>query len=222
MSILTPPKSLPALAEPLWLPTPECPDLPIDELHIWRMRMEEPRWRAEEDDCPVTRNRVERAQMSVFRQNVLEHYAGGLPGVVSGPGAALRVVIAQCDHLALMAVSRNVRDVGLDVERVRADIPFEEMADGFLDAGSQWDLRITWSLQEKAWKFFQFWTSNEACAQAQPSASSGHCCHVRRFSPEAEFVAALAIKGGPEAEVIHWEWQASLSEPIHYCSHTPE
>jgi len=184
MSILTPPKSLPTLAEPLWLPAPECPDLPIDELHIWRMRMEEPRWRAEEDDCPVTRNRVERAQMSVFRQNVLEHYAGGLPGVVSGPGAALR--------------------------------------DGFLDAGSQWDLRITWSLQEKAWKFFQFWTSNEACAQAQPSASSGHCCHVRRFSPEAEFVAALAIKGGPEAEVIHWEWQASLSEPIHYCSHTPE
>jgi len=45
----------------------------------------------------------------------------------SGSGPARRD--GQCDHLALIAVSRNVREVGLDVERVRADIPFEEMAD---------------------------------------------------------------------------------------------
>ncbi len=59
------------------------------------------------------------------------------------------MAVAQCDHLALIAVSRNVREVGLDLERVREDIPIEEMAGGFLDARSQWDLRITWCAARK-------------------------------------------------------------------------
>jgi hypothetical protein len=115
--------------------------------------------------------------------------------------------MAQCDHLALIAISRNVRQVGLDVERVRPDIPFEEMADGFLDSRSQWDLRVTWSQREKAWKFFQIWTSNEACAQARRSARSNRCCQVRGFSPEADFVAALAVEGGPDIELLYWDWE---------------
>jgi 4'-phosphopantetheinyl transferase len=212
MSILLPLKPLPGLPEPLWLPAPERPDLPANELHIWRAQLEEPRWSAIERGCPVSRDRADRLKAALFRKDILERYMGvaeegaGFPRVVKKPAAGLRMAVAHCDHLALIAVSRDVRGVGLDLERVRADIPIEEMAGGFLDVRAQWDLRVTWCLQEKAWKFFQFWTSNEACAQARPSSLSSHACQVRGFSPEADFIAALAVEGGPEAELVYWDW----------------
>jgi len=166
--------------------------------------MEKPRWESEEDACPVSRDRTEKMATALFRRDVLGRYTPPhSPSLTAGPASGLKLTIAQCDHLALIAVSRNVREVGLDLERVRHDLPIEEMAGGFLDARSQWDLRITWSPEEKAWKFFQFWTSNEACAQAQPS-SRTPCLG---FSPEADFIAALAIQGGPEARVVYWDWQ---------------
>lgn len=212
MSILLPPKSSSPLPEPLWLASPESLSLPVNELHIWRMRMAEPRWDSSRgwDGCPVSRARTEKMKTSLFRNNVLERYTGGVsafPRFPTDSAPGLRVAVAQCDHLALAAVSRNVRGMGLDVERVREDIPFEEMAGGFLDARAQWDLRITWCPQEKAWKFFQFWTSNEACAQARPSSQSIHSCQVREFLPEADFIAALAVEGGPKAEVLYWDWE---------------
>ncbi|HEX4085165.1 MAG TPA: hypothetical protein VHY22_09655 [Chthoniobacteraceae bacterium] len=204
MSILLPPNPTArhaSLPEPLWLPAPESPSLPVDELHIWRVRIGEPRWGVSTDGAGEM-------AASLFRNDVMARYTGGaLPGLPHFPGAGLRIAMAQCDHLALIAVSRGVREVGLDVERVRDDIPFEEMADGFLDVRAQWDLRTTWSAQEKAWKFFQFWTSNEACAQARPKSCSSQCCEVRGFSPEQDFIAALAIEGGPEAALSYWDWQ---------------
>lgn len=209
MSILLPPKNLPTLSEPLWLPAPDRPELPVNELHIWRVRIEEPAESTDEDECPVSRDGAEKLKMALFRQDVMDRYLGGtrgLPGVITGPTSGLRMAVAQCDHLALIAVSRNVREVGLDLERVVAGIPVEEMAGDFLDFRAQWDLRITWCPQEKAWKFFRFWTSNEACAQARPSSRSSQSCQVRGFSPEAEFIAALAIEGGPEADVLYWDW----------------
>jgi hypothetical protein len=196
-----------SLPEPLWLPAPERPTLPVNELHIWRVRIEEPRW-SDSDDCPVSRDRADAMKTALFRQDVLERYTlDGFPGMIAGPASGVRVTAARCDHLALIAVSRTIREVGLDVERVREDIPFEEMAGGFLDVRAQWDLRTTWSPQEKAWKFFQFWTSNEACAQAHPASRASQSCKVRGFSPEADFVAALAVGGGPEAEILYWDWQ---------------
>jgi hypothetical protein len=200
MSILLPPKFHPTVDEPLWLPAPERPTLPVDALHLWRVRVEGARW-------GVSSGTGGEMAVALLRNEVLARYASGT-GTGMFPGAHLRVAMAQCDHLALIAVSRGVREVGVDVERVRQDIPFEEMAGGFLDVRAQWDLRTTWSPQEKAWKFFQFWTSNEACAQARPT-SAYHCraCQVRGFSPEADFIAALAIEGGPEAELFYWDWQ---------------
>jgi len=204
MTIQTQPATFSTLQEPLWLPAPESPDLPVNELHIWRARMREPRWSGDE---ALDSQRAERMWAAFFRKDVLGRYGGGkAPGVITGPASGLHVTAAHCDHVALLAISRNVREVGLDIERVREDIPFEEMADGFLDVRSQWDLRITWSPQEKAWKFFQFWTSNEACAQARPSSRNSQSCQVRRFSPEAGFIAALAVEGGPRIKVVHWDW----------------
>jgi hypothetical protein len=215
MSILLPPQPLPNLENPLWLPAPSYPDLPVNELHVWRARLKAhsgARW-AENgeipDDCPVDRDRTARMQAALFRRDIMARYLGEEEGpapMLAGPSSGLRVAMAQCDHLALIAVSRDVRRVGLDVERVREDIPMEEMADGFLDATEQWSLRITWSLQEKAWKFFQFWTSNEACAQARTKSFSSQGPRVSGFSPEEDFIAALAVEGGPEAGVLFWDW----------------
>jgi hypothetical protein len=140
----------------------------------------------------------------LFRRDIISRYQNH-PGITPGPASALCVAVAQCDHVALIAVSRAVRELGLDLERVQHDIPFDEMAGGFLDPRSQWDLRITWSRQEKAWKFFQFWTSNEACAKTQPFSRSPS--HVNGFSPEPDFIAALAVQGGPEPEFRYWDWQ---------------
>ena len=205
MSILLPPQlSVPKIPEPLWIPAPESPRLPVDELHIWRVRIPEPRW-------GVSTCRFGTMAASLYRNDVMARYgaygAATQPGLPHFPGTGLRIATAQCDHVALIAISRSVRKVGLDIERVRDDIPFEEMANGFLDVRAQWDLRTTWSAQEKAWKFFQFWTSNEACAQARPTSLSSHSCLVREFSPEQDFIAALAIEGGPEAELYYWDWR---------------
>jgi hypothetical protein len=207
MSILLPPKPFPSVQEPLWLPGPEYASLPVNELHIWRVQLQEPRWSEGEEwrDCPVSRERTDRLKAALFRNDILDRYAGP-EDLVAGPASGLRIAVAQCDHLALIAVSRDVRVMGLDMERVCENIPIEEMAGGFLDARSQWDLRVTWSPQEKAWKFFQFWTSNEACEQARTFSRASHSCHVRGFSPEADFIAALAVEGGPEAGVLYWDW----------------
>jgi len=202
MHILPPFKA--DFSEPLWLPAPENPPLPIHEIHLWRAHLESPRCALKPDPCPVSRSRTEAMKTALFRNDVMENYTTA-PGLIAGPASGLRFAVAQCDHIALVAVSRNVREVGLDLERVRHDIPFEEMAGGFLDARSQWDLRITWSQQEKAWKFFQIWTSNEACAQAHPS--SAHSCRVHAFSPHTGFIAALALNGGPDFELSYWDWQ---------------
>jgi hypothetical protein len=196
---------LPNLEEPLWLPGPESPNLPLHELHVWRVRTEEPRWTGQ-PGWPVTSDREEKLRTELFRQDILDRYTREV-AALTGPASGLRVNVAQCDHLTLIAVSRNIRALGLDIERVREDIPFDEMAGGFFDLNSQWDLRVTWSPREKAWKFFQFWTSNEACAQAHPSAQSAHRYQVRGFSPEADFIAALAVGGGPDADVLYWDWQ---------------
>jgi hypothetical protein len=210
MSILLPLKQMPGLPEPVWLSAPEYPRLPVNELHLWRARLEDvPSAGAREraHGCPVSRDAADKLKAALFRKDILARYTcAKFPSVVSGPASGLRIAIAQCDHLALIAVSRDVRGMGLDVERVREDIPIDEMAGGFLDVRAQWDLRVTWSPQEKAWKFFQFWTSNEACEQARPSSRSAHACHVRGFSPETDFIAALAIQGGPEAEMVYWDW----------------
>jgi hypothetical protein len=215
MSILSSPKSLPGIEEPHWQPAPDCPSLPLNELHIWRARLEEPatpRWTEADGwagDCPVSRDRAEQMQAALFRKDIVARYMRQEDGdmhTLAGPSSGLRIAMARCDHVALIAVSRDVRCMGLDVERVREDIPIEEMADGFLDDSAQWALRITWSLQEKAWKFFQFWTSNEACAQARTKSLSTKACRVSGFLPEADFIAALAVEGGPEAGVMFWDW----------------
>lgn len=214
MSILLPLKAPICLPEPLWQAAPERAALPVTELHIWRARLDAPepgayRSKVMEADCPVARQGADRLKAALFKKDILERYtseSGDGSKIAALPGAGLRMAVAQCDHVALIAVSRDVRGVGLDVERVREDIPVEEMAGGFLDARAQWDLRVTWSAQEKAWKFFQFWTSNEACDQARHLTRSRDACHVQGFMPDAGFVAALALEGGPEARIIYWEW----------------
>jgi hypothetical protein len=208
MSILLPQKLLPSLPDPFWLPGPEHPGLPGDELHIWRAFIPNPDSLDDSDPfdgCPVDRQLTDKINLALFQNDILERYALA-DDIAAIPAARLRVAIAQCDHVALIAVSRNVRRMGLDVERVREDIPIEDLAGGFLDPRSQWDLRVTWSQQEKAWKFFQFWTSNEACEQARPSSRTKLSCEVRGFTPEADFIAALAVDGGPEVGIIFWDW----------------
>ena len=102
MSML--PSPLPGLGEPLWLPAPESPRLPINELHIWRTRLVDPsemgggRWQV----CPVSRDRTEKVQAALFRRDILRSYTGGetdesgKSSILSGPASRLRVVVSRC------------------------------------------------------------------------------------------------------------------------------
>ena len=200
-----------------WAKGPAHPCLPPGELHVWRTRLHEATPLSTPADalCPVDREGARRITAGCFHREIMGRYTGlsGWDGNFQPlaphfiPG--LRVSLARCDDLALLAISRDVRQLGLDVERVREDIPFDDMAASFLDLRAQWDLRITWSRQEKAWKFFQFWTSNEACAQLQTSSTHAEPLpwRLHKFSPGRNFVAALAVHGGPEPHVHFWDCQ---------------
>ena len=116
--IRCPKKTKPSLTKP----APDRPNLPLNELHIWRVRLEEPGLSANDDeDCPVERERSEQMKAALFRKDIMARYLDkndGAMQILAGPSSGLRVAMAQCDHVALIAVSRDVRCMGLDVERV--------------------------------------------------------------------------------------------------------
>jgi 4'-phosphopantetheinyl transferase len=173
-------------AEP-WRPPPAGVELPADEVHVWRASLSQPperleRWRGAL--APDERERAARFHFERDRRRfvaargqlreVLSRYAGlaagdlrflyashGKPYLADESGGAwLRFNVSHAGELALYAVARG-RELGVDIEEVRADVEHEEIAGQFFSAPEAAALRaLAAGLRREA--FFLCWTRKEA------------------------------------------------------------
>lgn len=133
----------------------------------------------------------------------------GKPELISPP-TALRFNLSHSDDLLLLAVTHG-REVGVDLEFMRPEVPFESLADHYFDPDDAWDLRLLPPAQ-RPWKFYDIWTTTEAQLKASgigmadgwkvpdPDRWSLH-----KFVPAMGYAAALAVGGG-EFQLGCWSW----------------
>jgi 4'-phosphopantetheinyl transferase len=124
-----------------------------------------------------------------------EQQAGGL-GLAS-PSSLIRFNLSHSENLLLVAVT-FARQVGIDVEFMRADLPFETLADYYFDPRDAHRLRHL-GHSDRMRHFYQEWTSSEASRRVVNHSKlagdqSSRCC-VLNFTPVSGFSAALAVEG---------------------------
>src|SRR4051794_10491020 len=135
-----------------WHVPPAAPDLPPDEVHVWRIRLDRPAAEvarlhetlADEELARAARFHFaeHRRRFTVARgrlRSVLAAYLGCRPAEVGfrygphgkpaldGDAGDLRFNLAHSDEGALLGVTRG-RDVGVDLERVRPMKDLEQLA----------------------------------------------------------------------------------------------
>lgn len=121
-----------------------------------------------------------------------EHHAGGLR--LSEPSSLLRFHHSHSANLLLVAVS-FARQVGLDVEFMRDDLPFEMLADYYFDPRDARCLRDL-AQTDRVRQFYQEWTSSEARRHVEKPSSDSNRWSLLSFTPAQGFSAALAVEGG--------------------------
>ena len=131
---------------------------------------------------------------------------------LTGVCSSLRFNLSHSDDLMLLAVT-HAREIGVDLEFMREDVPFETLADHYFDPEDAWDLRLLPEPQ-RAWKFYDLWTSTEARLKAQRprhrartprrwNRIAGRCI---KLTPADGYAAALAVEGG-DFQLDCWSWQ---------------
>ncbi len=145
----------------------------------------------------------------------------GKPAVSIGPGGrALRFNVAHSGGLALYAITLG-REIGIDLERIRADFASDQIAERFFSRGEVAALRaLSPARRRKA--FFTCWTRKEAYIKArgrglslaldrfdvsvapgepaallstpdEPQEASRWC--LMDLYPDPDYVAAIAVEG---------------------------
>ncbi|MGB8167993.1 MAG: 4'-phosphopantetheinyl transferase superfamily protein [Chthoniobacteraceae bacterium] len=138
-------------------------------------------------------------------------FAAGAYGKPHLPDTTLRFNLSHSGDLMLLAVTHG-RELGVDLEYMKANVPFETLADHYFDPEDAWDLRLLPAAQ-RPWKFYDIWTSTEAQLKASGLGLS-QGTHVRdedrwsmlKFTPAAGYAAAVAVEGGDFA-LTCWSWQ---------------
>ena len=226
----------------VWLPPPDALSLGADEAHIWRICLDRSPAPVRALEALLSADERERAQRFRFARDrsrfvvgrgllrtLLGRYLRRKPDELRfsyGPHGkpalrgessldTLSFNLAHSDDLALLAVAR--RPVGVDLERVRADLAGDGVVTQIFTAREQETLR-TADEARRLDLFFRYWTRKEAYLKAHGagfsldprqidvSASSGEppslviaaaasrWC-VRDLYPEEGYAAALAVEG---------------------------
>ena len=214
-----------------WQSTREPAPLRAGEVHLWRAPLE-PTPELSATLSPGEWLRASRFHFERDRERfiatrgllrtILACYTGIAPADLNftagahgkpeldGPGTSLRFNLSHSDDLMLLAVT-HFREVGVDLEFMRANLPFETLADHYFDPEEAWDLRLLPAAQ-RAWKFYDTWTCTEARLKAGGTglANGFHVVEPDRWSllkltPAAGYTAALAVEGG-DFQLECWSW----------------
>jgi len=130
---------------------------------------------------------------------------------LDGLNTALRFNLSHSDDLMLLAVT-HAREVGVDLEFMRDNLPFETLADYYFEPEDAWHLRLL-PPEQRAWKFYELWTNTEARLKADGVGISRGLKVLEpdrwwllKLTPAEGYTATLAVEGG-EFQVACWSWQ---------------
>src|ERR1041384_4986302 len=153
-----------------WRVLPEALSLPTGEVHVWGRALDQPASVLTEFRHTLDANELERAGRFHFEKHRRHFIAGrgGLRYVLSRDlgveGKELRFNMSHSHGLALFAVSAD-RELGVDVEHIRADFASEDIARRFF---SHLEVAAFNALpkEEQVAAFFRCWTRKEAYIKA--------------------------------------------------------
>jgi 4'-phosphopantetheinyl transferase len=112
----------------------------------------------------------------------------------------LRFNVSHSAGVAVFAVSRS-REVGVDIEHVRRDFPFDEVARRFFSAEEHQALQAL-APEDRIEAFFTMWTEKEAYLKglgvglSNDHAGERDKWRVTSFDAGAGFAASVAVEGG--------------------------
>lgn len=126
-------------------------------------------------------------------------------------GEALRFNVSHSHGLALYAVTRN-RDIGIDLELMRADFAGEEIAERFFSRPEFEKLR---ALPEsaKCAAFFNCWTRKEAYIKARGEGLSMPLDQFDVSLSPGEPAQLLSVRGADPDEALGWRMKALEVDP---------
>ncbi len=234
----------PALARQSWQKGPASPVLWPNEVHVWRARLDAP-WSnnfdlsLSEDDrerAACFRFEGDRHRFSIARaslRKILGRYlktnasglrfdsgAYGKPGLVENQNTLdLRFNLSHSHQLALIAITRG-REVGVDVEFMRADFANDEVAAHFFSPAEVKQL-VRMPAELKTRSFFNCWTRKEAYIKARGEGLS-HPLDQFDVSFAPDTAAALLNSRLDPTEVSRWSFEELSPHPAYAAALTVE
>jgi 4'-phosphopantetheinyl transferase len=241
-----------------WADSPRKVDLRGGEIHVWRARLEcdEPRIRRFE--ATLSSDEISRAERFHFPQDrsayvicrgimreLLARYLGrsasehefcygpwGKPFLrQDNPSRSIQFNISHSQGWALLAFGIG-RNLGVDVEFVRADVAVDELAERYFSVQEIAELKAL-PPPMRAEGFFLCWTRKEAYIKArgeglQISLDSFHVSltpgmpeclqsldssrwNLRSLNPDSGYVGALAAEGH-DWQLRCWDWKPTESD----------
>jgi 4'-phosphopantetheinyl transferase len=136
--------------------------------------------------------------------------------------------LSHCDDLSVYAV-RSCGAVGIDIERIRLDFPYEPIADRFFSRRENAEL-VALPRSRRAAAFFTWWTRKEAYVKAQGHGLSLPLDEIDVSATSEHDVAAIPLAGslwwmrecrlrsgyvgtvagnGVAGNVTYWEWSGA-------------
>jgi 4'-phosphopantetheinyl transferase len=170
-----------------WHPAPECVELLDDEVHVWRLSLEQPADRMDQlfqlldpaEQARAERFLLERVRRQFvvgrgFLRLTLGRYLGRDPrslrftygnyGKPTLEGAEVHFNLSHSEERALLGITR-VGELGVDLERARKLEDLEGIARRFF-APREVDTLLTVPAEARELAFFNCWTRKEAFIKA--------------------------------------------------------
>jgi 4'-phosphopantetheinyl transferase len=171
---------------------PKTPVLSSDEVHVWCAELDQTASRVHNLQQTLDGNERARAERFYFKRDrnhfivahgllrvILSRYLNIEPGDLrfcyspygkpmlakEFDGDRLRFNLSHSHSLVLYAVTR-ARDIGIDIERIRPDLAYEQIAEGFFSPREVAALR-TVPTSRQLGAFFNCWTRKEAYIKAR-------------------------------------------------------
>ncbi len=215
-----------------WVPAPTVLALPAEEIHVWRARLDhgpeagasllsdDEQQRAGAFHFGIDRRRFVASR--IVLRSVLSRYVGtaaaqlrftkgrhGKPRLAH-PAGVLHFNLSHSGELLLVAVARH-REVGVDVEMVRENIPVQMLADHHFTPTAAASVRAL-SPEMGVRKFYEIWTQTEAQLKASGLGLSQGTqvaeparWTVHALTPGEGYAAAVATDGA-EFQTRCYEW----------------